>query len=201
MKIRDVERQRNKSAFRSYLEKCGEILAYEVSKDLTYTKQEIATPLAPIKINALKDDVVLGCILRASLPLFQGFLNYYEDAESGFIGAARVHENPDDPEFEIATNYFAFPKIENKTLILIDPMLATGRSLVKSIDYLTKNQKPKRLILVSLIATPEGIDYLRKHVDLDFSLYTAAVDDGLNEQYYIVPGLGDAGDLSFGNKE
>lgn len=199
LSIRDIEKQKSKAVFRKNLERCGEILAYEISKDLSYKTEKVTTPLAESQVNILQDPVVLACILRASLPFYQGFLNYYEEAESGFIGAARV--NTEGNEFEIKSDYFAFPILSHQTLIVIDPMLATGKSLVATVNHMIKEQKPKRLILASLIATPEGIDFVKENLNMDFSLYTAALDKELNDKYYIVPGLGDAGDLAFGLKQ
>lgn len=196
--IRDVHIQNDREKFRMNMEKCGFILAYEISKNLNYSDQQIETPLRDCKELILNENVVLACILRASLPFYNGFLKAFPKAESGFIGAARKHS--DAVNFEIEANYFAFPSIENKTLLLIDPMLATGKSMLEVIQNVCKDQKPSRIILSSLIATPEACDFLEQNLDLPFEIFTIALDQELTANFYISPGLGDAGDLAFGPK-
>ena len=197
--IRDHKIQLNRSQFRANLSRCGEIMAYEISKELNYRELEVTTPLATTKVAVLDEKIVLGCVLRASLPFYQGFLNYFDEAESGFIGIGRVHSSGN--EVEVEDGYYGFPDINNKTLMLVDPMLATGKSLVRSIDSLLTHMKPKKIIIASLIATKPGWDYVKKNMEVNSSLYTAAMDEKLDERFYIVPGLGDAGDLAFGLKK
>lgn len=197
--IREVHVQKDAMRFRKNMERLGEILAYEVSKTLLYEEKKISTPLGEVKIPMLKDQPVLISVLRAGLPFFQGFLNFFDKAESGFIGAYR---NPHDINynFDIALNYIAAPEIKNRTIIIIDPMLATGSSLVKVIHELIATGTPHHIHIVSAIAAPEGVRYLKENVQNPYSLWTGAIDEKLNSKSYIVPGLGDAGDLSFGSK-
>lgn len=199
LELRDVQIQKDSLRFRRNLERMGEILAYEVSKSLEYEPKKITTPLGETNIPVLKEQPVLISILRAGLPFYQGFLNIFDSAESGFIGAFR---NPHDADysFDVSMNYHAIPSIEGRTVIVIDPMLATGSSLVKAMQLLESNGRPKHIHIMSLIAAPEGIDYLEKNISIPFTIWTGAVDEKLNNMYYIVPGLGDAGDLSFGSK-
>ncbi len=196
--IRDIHIQNDREKFRMNLEKCGFILAYEISKHLNFSKKLISTPLKECNQLVLEEDVVLACILRASLPFYNGFLKAFPKAESGFVGAARKHSDAEN--FEIEADYYALPSIENKTLLLIDPMLATGKSMLEVINHLCKDQKPSRLILSSLIATPDACSYLKKNLDFPFEIFTVALDPELTSNYYISPGLGDAGDLAFGPK-
>jgi uracil phosphoribosyltransferase len=197
--IRDKKYQQNKHLFRRNLRRCGQILAYEVSKTLNYHSQEIITPLGTKEMMMPENKVVLVCILRASLPLYEGFQDYFETAESAFIGAFRKEDS--ENELTIQMDYYAFPKIQDKTVIMIDPMLASGKSMVKSINELLKLGTPKKVIVASLICSETGLDYLKSNVDADVSFFTASKDHILNDKSYIVPGLGDAGDLAFGVKE
>lgn len=197
--IRDVKVQKDTMRFRRNMERLGEILAYEVSKMLLYEEKKILTPLGEASIPLLKDQPVLISVLRAGLPFFQGFLNFFDKADSGFIGAYR---NPHDVNFnfDIALDYIAAPEIKNKTIIIIDPMLATGSSLVKAIQQLVVTGVPHHIHVVSAIAAPEGINYIKENVQNPYTVWTGAIDEKLNHMSYIVPGLGDAGDLSFGSK-
>ena len=197
--IRNKDYQQNKHLFRRNMRRCGQVLAYEISKTLSYRIREIVTPLGNKEVSLPENNILLICILRASLPFYEGFLDYFETAESGFIGAYRK-ENA-GRELEIQMDYYAFPKIEGKTLIVIDPMLATGKSMVKSINELLKLGTPSKLIVASLICSQDGMDYLEKNTDMDLSFFTASKDPVLNDKSYIVPGLGDACDLAFGVKE
>ncbi len=197
--IRDVTIQKDRMRFRRNIERIGEILGYEMSKVLQYKASEVKTPLGTSKINLITGDIVLCSILRAGIPLHNGLLNYFDTAENAFISAYRHHkENSDD--FEIIVEYLACPNLENKILILADPMLATGRSMVTTFEALKPYGKPKEIHLVSTIGAQEGVDYVEKYFDVDTHLWIATVDETLNEKGYIVPGLGDAGDLSFGEK-
>jgi uracil phosphoribosyltransferase len=195
--LRDAAVQQDRLRFRKNLERLGEIMAYELSKKLEYVQQAAVTPLGTSRIQVVKDQPVLITILRAGLPFFQGILNFFDRADCGFIGAYRKE---DENHLTIKLEYLATTRLDNKVLILIDPMLATGRSVIDSLTALLKNGRPSHVHIVSLVSAPEGIEYLQKNVTLPYTLWTCAVDEKLNQQYYIVPGLGDAGDLSYGEK-
>jgi uracil phosphoribosyltransferase len=196
--LRDKSIQQDRMRFRKNLERLGEIMAYEISKTLQYSTQTIETPLGKSRINNLKQQPVLVTILRAGLPYFQGFLNLFDKADAGFVGAFRQEGSTE--ELSIRLNYITSPEIKGKIVILIDPMLATGRSVIDSVKHLLKRGKPEHIHIVALVAAPEGIRYLAEEMNEKYSLWTCAIDESLNHQYYIVPGLGDAGDLSFGEK-
>ena len=196
--IRDVTIQKDSMRFRRNIERIGEILAYELSQSLDYQNKVVTTPLGTKIVQVPKNDIVLCSILRAGLPLHNGLLNYFDDAENGFISAYRKHIN--ETEFEIVVEYFASPNLDGKTLILADPMLATGQSIVSVFEGLKKHGTPKEIYLTCVIGSTEGIDLLKKHFPSTTKLWIATVDNNLNENGYIVPGLGDAGDLSFGVK-
>ena len=197
--MRDNKIQKDRMRFRRNIERIGEILGYEMSKTLRYHTATIETPLGQCKMNLLNNDIVLCSILRAGVPLHNGLLNYFDDAENAFISAYRHHkENPDS--FEIVVEYLACPSLENKTLILADPMLATGQSMVSTFEALKPFGNPKNIHLVSVIGAQEGVDYVNKNFSDDTHLWIATIDQNLNEKGYIIPGLGDAGDLAFGEK-
>ena len=195
--LRDKSLQQDRLKFRKNLERLGEILAFEISKKLEYEKDEIETPLGKSITHILKRQPILVTILRAGLPYFSGFQNFFDEANCGFIGAYR-QEN--DNGIKIKLDYLATPSVEKADVILIDPMLATGRSIVDAVRELLKRGKPNHLHLAALVAAPEGIQYLKEMIDIPFTIWTFSVDEKLNQQFYIVPGLGDAGDLSFGEK-
>lgn len=197
--IRDENIQKDSMRFRRNIERIGEILSYELSKELAYDSAEINTVLGTKTSELISDDVVVCSILRAGLPLHQGFLNYFDRAENAFISAYRHHPN-NDTEFEIVVEYFASPSLEGKTLILADPMLATGQSLVSVYEAIHKYGTPKKVHLACVIGATEGINYIQNHFPENTELWIADIDEVLNEKGYIVPGLGDAGDLSFGSK-
>lgn len=197
--IRNINIQNDSMRFRRNIERIGEIMAYEMSKNLNYENIEIQTPLGIKKTTEIADKLVLCSILRAGLPLHLGFLNYFDSAENGFVSAYRFHAHNDD-SFEIKVEYQAVPNIENKCLLLIDPMLATGQSMVAVLDKLLEKAIPKTVHIAVVIAAPEGIAYLEKHLPDNYHLWVATLDEKLNEKNYIVPGLGDAGDLAYGNK-
>ncbi|WP_247237949.1 uracil phosphoribosyltransferase [Telluribacter sp. SYSU D00476] len=197
--LRDVSIQTDRIRFRRNLERLGELLAYEISKTLPYGPTTVQTPLGVAPARTLRQPVVLATVLRASLPFHQGFLNMFDQAENAFIGAYRGHHINSD-EFSVEMDYITSPSLQGKTLILMDPMLATGRSLEKVYHALLRFGIPAQTHVASVIASPEGVDYLRKRMP-ECRLWLGAVDDHLNEHYYIVPGLGDAGDLAFGPKE
>lgn len=195
--LRDKQIQQDSMRFRKNLERLGEIMAYEVSKVLPYTTKAIETPLGMARLNVLKSEPVLLTILRAGLPYFQGFLNFFDQATCGFIGAYRQEG---EHELAIRLNYLTSPSLEGKEVILIDPMLATGKSITDSVKHLLKRGVPRHLHIVALVAAPEGIKHLAEELALPYSLWTCSIDEKLDDQYYIVPGLGDAGDLCFGEK-
>lgn len=195
--LRDKSAQQDRMRFRRNLERLGEIMAYEISKKLHYTTQSVETPLARSRVNVLKQQPLLITILRAGLPFFQGFINFFDQSDAGFIGAYR-REGAGDVSVKL--DYIASPATSGREVILIDPMLATGRSVMDSVQQLLKRGRPDHLHIASLVAAPEGIKHLAQHMTVEYSLWTYAIDEQLNHQFYIVPGLGDAGDLSFGNK-
>ncbi|MFT6872210.1 MAG: uracil phosphoribosyltransferase [Roseivirga sp.] len=196
--LRDKSIQKDRLRFRQNLKRLGALLAYEISKDLNYESKVIQTSLAETNTAVISDDVVIVSILRAAIPFSNGFVQMFDHAEVGFIGAARQESNGD--EVEVDLDYVAAPDLTGKTLIIVDPMLATGKSLAQSVERLVKNGNPKSTHLASVIAAPEGIAYLNESLRLNFKIWTCALDERLNEQSYIIPGLGDAGDLAFGPK-
>lgn len=197
--IRDVSVQKDSMRFRKNVERIGEIMAYEVSKTLKYKNIDVQTPLGIKKTAIIADPIVLCSILRAGLALHTGFMAIFDEAENGFISAYRHHYNQDD-KFEILVEYQAAPSFKNKILILVDPMLATGQSIVAVLQKLGLDQNPKEIHIAVAIASPEGIEYLEKNLPDNCHLWIAAIDEKLNEKNYIVPGLGDAGDLAYGSK-
>jgi uracil phosphoribosyltransferase len=195
--LRDIQTQQDRMRFRKNLERLGELLAYEVSKTLTFQSTEVQTPLGSAQIELPVDQVVLVAVLRAALPFYQGFLNSFDQAESGFIGAFRKE---DGAEIGVNLGYHASPNLDNKVLILVDPMLATGQSCATALKTLLEHGTPKATHIVSAFAAPEGVKYLASHLDVSYSLWLGTLDEKLNSKSYIVPGLGDAGDLAFGEK-
>lgn len=196
--IRDIEIQKDSMRFRRNIERIGEILSYELSKELQFKDASVQTPLGSKKIQSISDQLVLCSVLRAGLPLHQGVLNYFDQIENAFISAYRKHSSAE--EFEIKVEYLATPSLDHKILILADPMLATGSSLAAVYQALKKMGDLKQVHIVSVIAAKEGIEFIKKHFPENTHLWVATVDDTLNSKGYIVPGLGDAGDLAFGNK-
>lgn len=197
--LRDITIQKDSMRFRRNIERIGEVLGYEMSKVLSYKKSTITTPLGTCEMNLLENDIVLCSILRAGVPLHNGLLTYFDNAQNAFISAYRQHKKQPD-SFEIVVEYLACPSLENKTLILADPMLATGQSLVATFDALKPFGTPKEVHLACVIGAQDGIDYISKHFKNDTHLWIAAIDQQLNDKGYIIPGLGDAGDLAFGEK-
>ena len=198
--IRDVDIQKDRLRFRRNIERIGEFMAIEVSKTLNYTHTDVQTPLGVAPVNMISDSIVLATILRAGLPLHQGFLNIFDNAENAFLSAYRRVN--DKGELEIVAEYMAAPAIDGKTLIVVDPMLATGMSMEVGYLALLRHGKPTHTHLCCAIATPKSIEYMRnalKDSD-DVTLWCAAIDPILNDKKYIVPGLGDAGDLCYGTK-
>jgi uracil phosphoribosyltransferase len=197
--LRDVSAQKDSMRFRKNVHRIGEIMAYEISKALEYESHEVTTPLGSKHTGKIQHGIVVTSILRAGLALHEGFISFFDDAENGFISAYRHHPNNDD-YFDIVTEYKAAPSLENKTVIIADPMLATGLSLQAACDKLLENEKPAAVHIAVVIAAPEGIEFLQKTLPDHFHLWVADVDSHLNEKKYIVPGLGDAGDLAYGVK-
>jgi len=196
--IRSVEIQKDPLRFRRNMERIAEILGYEVSKRLVYHETEVVTPLGKAKIDLPKENPLLATILRAGLSMHQGLLNYFDQSESAFISAYRKHSTAE--EFEIYVEYMAAPNLDNKTWIISDPMLATGSSMVTVYQAMLRYGNPKRIFIVSAIATPQALDYVKKHLPENTEIFVGAIDQELTAQSYVVPGLGDAGDLAYGEK-
>jgi len=197
--IRDKNIQKDSLRFRTNIERMGQIISYELSKTLQYKSKDIVTPLGVKKMQVLDDPIVLASILRAGLPLHMGVLHIFDDAENAFISAYRKHVDGSD-EFDIQIDYVATPTIQDKVLVLVDPMLATGQSLVAVYKKLKQFGKPKELHVISIIGSKQGIDYLNEKLPENTHLWIADFDQELNDKGYIVPGLGDAGDLAYGKK-
>jgi uracil phosphoribosyltransferase len=200
--MRSVDIQKDSMRFRRNIERIGEIMAYEISKHLTYSVEQVQTPLAIADMEIPQDQVVLGTLLRAGLPMHQGFLNMFDKAENAFISAYRRETigRRGEMQIEIISEYLAAPSIEGKTLILVDPMLATGLSMEVGYKALLKHGTPKNVHIACLFGTPQAINYLQETMPEDCTLWCAVIDPILNPHKYIVPGLGDAGDLCFGAK-
>lgn len=196
--IRDVEIQKDSMRFRRNLERIGEVMAYEISKKLDYVATDVITPLGTANVNLIKEQPVIGSILRAGLPMHQGVLNIFDRAENSFISAYRRHHK--NGEFEIEVEYMASPSIEGKTLILVDPMLATGSSMVLVYKSLLQLGTPKKVYIVSAISSKDAVEFVKSKMPKNTELWLGAIDEELTAQSYIVPGLGDAGDLAFGSK-
>jgi uracil phosphoribosyltransferase len=197
--LRDASVQKDPMRFRRNLERLGEIMAYEMSKTMEYAEEEITSPLGLARESLLVEQPVLATILRAGLPLHQGLLNYFDRADSGFVSAYRKHR-PGEDGFDIHVEYMSSPSIDDRVLVISDPMLATGKSMVLVYKALLRLGKPKALHIVSVIASAEGLEYARKHLPANTRFWVGAVDEEMTAQAYIVPGLGDAGDLAYGSK-
>ena len=198
--VRSAEVQVDSMRFRRNLERIGEIFAYEISKNMEYVEQEVVTPLGIANVPRLKEEPVLATILRAGLPLHQGMLNYFDHADNAFISAFRKYYR--DGTFEIQIDYLSSPDLDGKTLILCDPMLATGQSLALAYEELMSKGDPFHTHIVSVIASRQGLDYvMSKLPDDSCTFWIGAVDEELTAHSYIVPGLGDAGDLAYGIQE
>ena len=198
--LRDKAYQRGRMVFRHNIERIGEMMAYELSKTLDYKKKTIVTPLAKIDMSVPKDDIVLATVLRAGLPFHQGFQNVFDRADSAFVSAYRMYTNREHTEVGVHTEYMASPSVKGKTLVVVDPMLATGGSMLASIEALLKTGKPRKIHVCCVIATPEGIEVVKNALPEDSYIWCAAIDPGMNVQKNIVPGFGDCGDLCFGEK-
>lgn len=197
--LRDIEIQKDSMRFRRNMERIGEIIAYEISKHLDYKEQKITTPLGVAKMNIPTTKIVNATILRAGLPFHNGILNYFDSADNAFISAHRKYHK--DGSFTIQLEHISSPDIDGKTLILSDPMIASGASMVIAYKAILERGTPKHTHIVSIISSNQGINYVKKHVNMkDVTIWAGDVDDELTSKSYIVPGLGDAGDLAFGNK-
>ena len=194
--LRDKDIQNDRLRFRKNLERLGEVLAYEVSKSLEYYPAQIQTVLGEKKTGLLKSQPAIVTILRAGLPFYEGFLNFFDRADSGFIGAFRV----EGEDISVESTYKALGDLSGKDVIIVDPMLATGKSIVSTLEQLNSHGSPNRIHIVAAIAAPEGIEYVQNNLNLNFRLWVGSIDDRLNEKAYIIPGLGDAGDLCYGQK-
>ena len=195
--LRDEQVQQDRMRFRRNLERIGEVAAFEISKHLTYKEKEIQTPLGTVVCKVLKDQPVIATILRAGLPFHQGLLNFFDKADNAFISAYRKHKR--DGSFEISLDYVSCPELENRVLIISDPMLATGSSMVKTIQYLREEGHPSEIHIVTAIACTVGIEYIKRG-EPQCKIWCGAIDDELTAKGYIVPGLGGAGDLAYGVK-
>lgn len=200
--IRDVNIQSDRMRFRRNIERIGELMAYEMSKELTYSEKSVTTPLGQATGLTPDDDLVIGTVFRAGLPLHQGFLNVFDRAGNAFVSAYRYYKDKECTEVDVHIEYIASPRLEGKTLLLVDPMLATGESMELAWKgFLTKGT-PDKLMIASVIASRQGVEHLQRLFPGDeVSLYCAAIDPALNTRKYIMPGLGDAGDLAFGGKD
>jgi uracil phosphoribosyltransferase len=197
--LRDEHVQKDPMRFRRNMERVGEIMAYELSRTLEYEEREVTTPLGLARVSVLKEQPVLATILRAGLPLHQGMLNIFDRADNLFISAYRKHRHGEDA-FDIEVEYLSGPSLDERVLVICDPMLATGRSMVMVNRAIQRLGKPKALHVVSTIASSEGIEHLKTHLPASTRIWVAAIDEEMTAQAYIVPGLGDAGDLSYGSK-
>jgi uracil phosphoribosyltransferase len=196
--LRNIEVQKDRLRFRHNLEKLGEFMAFEISKDFEFETKTIQTPLESTTAHFMKYPLVISTVFRAGLPFYQGFLNIFSHAESAFVGSYRKEEPSDEVEVEM--EYVVSPKLEDKNLLIADPMLASGKSLSVALRALLENGTPKNIYIAAVISAPEGIDYLNKTFENKVKIWTFSLDRCLNEHHYIIPGLGDAGDLAFGSK-
>lgn len=195
--LRDIVVQQDRMRFRTNMEKIGELLAYEMSKEFTYEKQTVTTPLGELEMDLLVDQPVLISILRAGIPMHQGVLRILDRADNGFISAFRHHTRGN--EFIVKVEYLAVPDLTGRSVVMIDPMIATGKSVVLAYQAVLEQGKPDQVFIASAVASDEGLEYVLRHIP-QARIYVAAVDYELTAKAYIVPGLGDAGDLAFGPK-
>lgn len=196
--IRNVDVQNDRLRFRKNLSRLGEVLAYEMSKNLDFEEKHITTPLGSITQNVIGNQPILISIMRAGIPFFEGVQNFFDHADAGFVGAFRSSDFSATSLIELS--YFAVPDLTNKILVITDPMLATGQSVVDTIDQLKKYGVPSKVYLLAVIAAPEGIKNIEENCNAPIDLWCGAIDEKLNSKAYIVPGLGDAGDLAYGPK-
>lgn len=197
--LRDTTIQNDSMRFRKNVERIGSLIAYEISKSLPFIETEVTTPLGEATVNILAQQPVLATVLRAGLPLHYGMQSIFDKAENAFISAYRNHHK--DGSFDIKVEYMASPDITDKIIILSDPMLATGASIELTYKALLRNGKPEHVHIVSIIASVEGLEYIKKHLPENVTIWIGALDEELTAQSYIVPGLGDAGDLAYGDRK
>lgn len=199
--LRNVDIQNDRFRFRKNLERLGEIFAYEISKTLEYKSETVVTPLGSLEMNVLKEQPVLATVLRAGLPMHQGFLNIFDKADNAFIAAHRKYDKNEN--YDISIEYYSTADINDKVLIVIDPMLSTGESLARCInDLLSEDMTPKEIHVANILASKDGIEYLNRSLNnVNVTIWVGAIDEELTAKAYIVPGLGDAGDLAYGKKE
>jgi len=197
--LRDKSIQTDRLKFRHNLKRLGQVMAYEISKNFEYAATLVETPLGTATVSVAQNELVVIAIMRAALPFYDGVLSIFDEADSGFVGAYRTMDFQTSKS--IRTEYIATGNLTGKTVVLVDPMLATGKSMVDAIHKLESYGKPKNWIVLSAIAAPEGVEHLAKILGDDVTLWCGAIDEKLNDKFYIVPGLGDAGDLAFGEKK
>ena len=199
--LRNIDIQNDRFRFRKNLERLGEIFAYEISKTLEYKSETVVTPLGSLEMNVLKEQPVLATILRAGLPMHQGFLNIFDKADNSFIAAHRKYDKNEN--YDINIEYYSTADFNDKVLIVIDPMLSTGESLVRCLnDLINDDMMPKEIHVANVLASRDGIEYLNRSLNhLNITVWVGAIDEELTAKAYIVPGLGDAGDLAYGRKE
>lgn len=197
--MRGVDIQKDPMRFRRNLERMGEVMAYELSKTLAYSEREVVSPLGSAQIQLPDEQPVLCTILRAGLPLHQGLLNYFDRADNAFVSAYRKHRKGEDG-FDVEVEYLSSPSIEGRVLVISDPMLASGRSMVLVYKAMLRMGRPKAVHVVAVIASTEGVEYARKHFPAETKFWIGAIDEEMTAEAYIVPGLGDAGDLAYGSK-
>lgn len=195
--LRDKDIQSDRAKFRRNMRRLGQLMAYEISKRLAFNDKNIETPLGRSSVQVPARQPVLLTVMRAGVPYFDGFLDYFDQSDCGFIGAYREEGSE---EIVIHLEYVATPHIDGEDVIIIDPMLATGKSFIRAAQAIFRRGRPSHLYIAALVAAPEGIQYVKENLDVPHSIYTCAVDENLNQKFYIVPGLGDAGDLSYGVK-
>ena len=198
--LRDKNYQKNRLLFRHNIKRVGEMMAYEISKTLEYKPKTVITPLGTLDIPVPKDDLLIATVLRAGLPFHEGFLSVFDHADNAFVSAYRMYINREHTEVGVHTEYLAAPSAKGKTLVIVDPMLATGGSMAASIEALIKTGKPKKTHIACVIAVPEGLEVVKGALPDDATIWCAAIDPGMNEYKYIVPGFGDCGDLCYGEK-
>ena len=198
--LRDVEYQQNRLLFRNNIRRIGMLMAYEISKTLTYRGCDVQTPLGTASVRLPQDDIVIATVLRAGLPFHEGFLEVFDHASNAFVSAYRMYTNREHTEVGVRAEYMAAPDVGGKTLIIVDPMLATGGSMAAGYEALLRHGEPSKVHIACVIATEEGLDVVRGTVAADTQIWCAAIDGGMNEHKYIVPGFGDAGDLCYGDK-
>jgi len=199
--LRDKNFQKHRLTFRLNVERIGELMAYELSKTLEYKAKTVKTPLGTLDIPLLKqEDIVVATVLRAGLPFHQGFLNVFDEADNAFVSAFRMYMNREHTEIGVHTEYIATPSVKGRTLLIVDPMLATGGSMAAAIEALLQAGKPKKIHVCSIIAAPEGLEVVKAALPDDSTIWCASIDQGMNEHKYIVPGFGDCGDLCYGEK-